>query len=189
MQDGYTVHAVSYTYDPDVIDLYGDDILTLAETGYQQQTSLSGTVTIEGEAKIGVELMAKTDGMPEDAVPSYQWYRDDTKIDGATEQTYTPVAADAGKTLKVEVMAENYSGSVFSDPTSAIEKKMRQKLRQSSLRQRLQKHLYCYAQMMLGSTAWGQMVLGKNPILFQFNCQDGISDLCPCSGNRGYQGV
>ena len=123
VQDGYTVHNVLYTYDLDVIDLYGADILTLAETGYQQQTPLSGTVTIEGEAKIGVQLTAKTDGMPEDAVPSYQWYRDDTKIDGATEQTYTPVAADAGKTLKVEVMAENYSGSVFSDPTTAVEKK------------------------------------------------------------------
>lgn len=127
METGYTFTAggksIQYTYDEDSKSLYGESILELSETGYQQQTSLSGTVTIEGEAKIGVQLMAKTDGMPEDAVPSYQWYRDDTKIDGATEQTYTPVAADAGKTLKVEVMAENYSGSVFSDPTTAVEKK------------------------------------------------------------------
>lgn len=125
VQDGYTVHTVSYIYDPDVIDLYGDDILALAETGYQQQTSLSGTVTIEGKAKIGEMLTANTDGVTEplDGSFTYQWYRDNTKIDGATEQTYTPVAADAGKTLKVEVMAENYSGSIFSDSTSAIEKK------------------------------------------------------------------
>lgn len=127
METGYTFTAggksIQYTYDEDSKSLYGESILELSETGYQQQTSLSGTVTIEGEAKIGVQLTAITNGMPEDAVPSYQWYRDDTKIDGATEQTYTPVAADAGKTLKVEVMAENYSGSVFSDPTTAVEKK------------------------------------------------------------------
>lgn len=129
METGYTFTAggksIQYTYDEDSKSLYGESILELAETGYQQQTSLSGTVTIEGKAKIGEALAANTDGVTEplDGSFTYQWYRDDTKIDGATEQTYIPVAADAGKTLKVEVMAENYSGSVFSDPTTAVEKK------------------------------------------------------------------
>lgn len=129
METGYTFTAggksIQYTYDEDSKSLYGESILELAETGYQQQTSLSGTVTIEGKAKIGEALAANTDGVTEplDGSFTYQWYRDDTKIDGATEQTYIPVAADAGKTLKVEVMAENYSGSVFSNPTTAVEKK------------------------------------------------------------------
>lgn len=130
MESGYTFTAgnknITYTYDADIMDLYGNAILTLSETGYQQQTPIAGTVTIDGTPKIGETLTANTSGITAPASGAsftYKWYRDDAAIGNAAGQTYIPVAADAGKALKVEVMAANHSGSVMSAPTAAIEKK------------------------------------------------------------------
>lgn len=42
--------------------------------------------------------------------PTYQWYANDTAISGATAQSYTPTAADIGKTLSVKVTPNAASG-------------------------------------------------------------------------------
>lgn len=45
---------------------------------------------------------------------SYQWFANNVEIDGATSLSYTPVAADEGKTLYVVETATNDSGSINS---------------------------------------------------------------------------
>jgi hypothetical protein len=52
---------------------------------------------------------------------TYQWLRGSTPIAGATAKTYTPVAADLGQQLRVQVTAANGSSvSSTSGPTTAI---------------------------------------------------------------------
>lgn len=50
---------------------------------------------------------------------AYQWYADDTAISGATAQSYTPTAADIGKTLSVTVTPSADSGYAASRVTAA----------------------------------------------------------------------
>ena len=69
---------------------------------------------ITGKPQFGVTLTANTagvddiDGMPASPTFTYQWIRvssggTEANISGATSATYTPVQADVGKTLKVQV--------------------------------------------------------------------------------------
>ena len=72
-------------------------------------TPATGLPTISGTAQVGETLTASTsdiddaDGMS-GAVFSYQWLADGVDIAGATSDTYTLVAADGGKTIKVRVI-------------------------------------------------------------------------------------
>ena len=76
-------------------------------------TPATGAPTITGTAQVGQQLTAVTTGiMDADGLTSptytYQWIRVDTDsteqdISGATSSTYTLVAADEGKTIKVKV--------------------------------------------------------------------------------------
>ena len=81
----------------------------------------TGTPTISGTATVGQTLMAAkgtiadADGVPAESAFTYQWIRVDglteTDITGATSSTYTLVAADVGKKLKVKVgFTDNLSG-------------------------------------------------------------------------------
>ncbi|MDR2430420.1 MAG: hypothetical protein LBD14_06005 [Puniceicoccales bacterium] len=90
-------------------------------------STLGGTVTISGAAIFGQTLTAVTSGltsMPSVALGtlSYQWKRGGADIGGATNATYTTLAADVGQTLSVTVTAANCSGSVTSTATGAIGK-------------------------------------------------------------------
>ena len=67
-----------------------------------------GAPTISGTAQVGETLTADTDGIEDDdgladAVYSYQWLADGADVAGATSDTYTPVADDVGKAIKVKV--------------------------------------------------------------------------------------
>lgn len=88
--------------------------------------ALGGSVTIDKTSpKFGETLNAVTalDYNGETAgTLSYQWYRGDTAIPSATGSSYTTVAADVGKTIKVEVKNSNNSDSVFSALTAAVAK-------------------------------------------------------------------
>ena len=75
-------------------------------------SAATGAPTITGTALVGDPMRAVTSGiMDADGLTSptftYQWIRVDgateSDISGATSSTYTPVAADLGKTIKVEV--------------------------------------------------------------------------------------
>ena len=71
-------------------------------------TPARGAPTITGTVRVGETLTASTtdisdaDGLG-NAVFAYQWLAGDAEIDGATASTYTLVAADAGKAIRVRV--------------------------------------------------------------------------------------
>ena len=69
------------------------------------RTSIQGpTPVITGLAKTGATLTAKPGVWTPAAVTlTYQWYRETTKISGATSPTYAPTSADLGQRLRVEV--------------------------------------------------------------------------------------
>ena len=83
-------------------------------------TTITGTVTIDGEVKLGQQLTAVTTAVEPSGIDfTYQWQRsgDDggyTDIGGATEETYTLTVADVGKTIQVVVTANDpdYTGSL-----------------------------------------------------------------------------
>ncbi len=87
-----------------------------------------GAPTISGTAQVGETLTADTDGIEDDdgladAVYSYQWLADDADIAGATSDTYTPVADDVGKAIKVKVSFRddrNHQESLTSAATAAV---------------------------------------------------------------------
>ena len=93
----------------------------------------TGSVTVTGTATEGETLNADTSGLTDaDGLASaayvYQWVRtpsggSDEDISGATSQTYVPVFADAGATLKVRVTVtddEGHEAEFTSAPTSAV---------------------------------------------------------------------
>ena len=91
-------------------------------------TSATGAPTIGGTARVGESLTASTsdisdaDGLA-NASFTYQWLADDADINGATTSSYTVVAADAGKTIKVQVSFTDDDGneeSVISAATAAV---------------------------------------------------------------------
>ena len=100
----------------------------------------TGAPTISGRAQVGLVLASSTAGISDadgktraengDAgyAFTYQWVRVDgeseSDIAGATLATYTPVAADEGKSLKVKVSfvddADNPEGPLSSEATAAV---------------------------------------------------------------------
>ena len=91
-------------------------------------TPATGLPTISGTALVGEILAADTTGIADDdgldnAAFSYQWLADDVEINGATASTYTLVAADAGKAIKVQVSFTDDAGneeSLTSAATGAV---------------------------------------------------------------------
>ena len=88
----------------------------------------TGAPTISGTVRVGETLTAETsaiadaDGMS-GAVFIYQWLADDADIAGATSDTYTPVADDVGKAIKVKVSFRddrNHRESLTSAATAAV---------------------------------------------------------------------
>ena len=92
-------------------DAGNNEELTSVATGAvapKPNTPATGAPTISGTARVSETLTASTtdisdaDGMTS-ATFSYQWLADDSNISGATDSTYTLVAADAGKAIRVRV--------------------------------------------------------------------------------------
>ncbi|HEY2478083.1 MAG TPA: hypothetical protein VGI17_05075 [Solirubrobacterales bacterium] len=67
----------------------------------------AGVAAIHGTVSVGHTVTADPgDWSPSSATLSYRWLLDGTPIDGATGETYTLVAADEGRELKVQVTGE-----------------------------------------------------------------------------------
>ena len=92
----------------------------------------TGLPAISGTARVGATLTASVSGIADadgltDATFAYQWVANDgtadTDIADATESTYAPVAADAGKTVKVRVTFTDDGGTeetLVSAATAAV---------------------------------------------------------------------
>ena len=95
-----------------------------------QNSAASGAPTINGTAQVGESLTASTSGISDadglaNASFTYQWLADDAEISGATGSSYTLVAADEGKAIKVTVSFTDDDGneeSVTSAATVAVAK-------------------------------------------------------------------
>ena len=117
-------------------DAGNDEQLTSAVTGAvaaapsPPNTPATGLPTITGAAQVGETLTADTTGISDDdgldsATFSYQWLADDAEINGATASSYTLVAADAGKAIKVRVSFTDDAGNdeqLTSAVTAAVVK-------------------------------------------------------------------
>ena len=94
----------------------------------QENSAAAGAPTINGTAQVGETLTASTSGISDadglaNASFTYQWLADDADINGATTSSYTLVAADADKTIKVQVSFTDDDGneeSVTSAATAAV---------------------------------------------------------------------
>ena len=116
-------------------DAGNEESLTSAATAAvvaRPNTPATGQPTISGTAQVGETLTADTsdiddqDGLVNVAF-GYQWIREDggtdTDIEGATDSTYTLLAEDLGKTVKVRVSFtddEGNSESLTSDATGTV---------------------------------------------------------------------
>ena len=113
-------------------DKNNPETLTSAATAAVEprpNTPATGAPTIRGTVRVGETLTADTSGIDDanglDNVGySYQWLADDADIAGATNNTYTLVDTDVGKTIKVRVIftdnADNEE-TLTSAATAAVE--------------------------------------------------------------------
>ena len=111
-----------------------DEELTSAATGAVAaappplNTPATGAPTITGTAQVGETLTADTTGIYDgdgldNATFAYQWLADNAEIDSATASSYTLVAADAGKAIKVRVSFTDDAGNdeeLISAATGAV---------------------------------------------------------------------
>ena len=107
----------------------GDEIEPCSEDADTPDNSpATGAPTISGTAQVGETLTANTSGIADaDGLSSvqyeYQWLADDADISGATNATYTLVAADQGKAIKVQVSFTDDAGNhetLTSEATDAV---------------------------------------------------------------------
>ena len=95
----------------------GDEIEPCSEDADTPDNSpATGAPTISGTAQVGETLTADTSGIADadglaNATFSYQWLADDADISGATNATYTLVAADEGKAVTVQVSFTDDAGN------------------------------------------------------------------------------
>ena len=102
--------------------LSGD--LKMAVPGPQENSVATGAPTINGTTLVGETLTASTLGISDadglaNASYIYQWLADDADINGATASSYTLVAADAGKAIKVTVSFTDDEGNEESVTSAA----------------------------------------------------------------------
>ena len=112
---------------PDVAE--GDEIEPCSEDADTPDNSpATGAPTISGTAQVGETLTANTSGVVDadglgNVQYEYQWLADDADISGATNATYTLVAADEGKAVKVQVSFTDDEGNeetLTSTATDAV---------------------------------------------------------------------
>ena len=102
--------------------------LELVVPGPPSNSAAAGAPTINGTAQVGETLTASTSGISDadglaNATFTYQWLADDADISGTATSSYTLVAGDVGKVIKVTVTFTDDAGneeSVTSAATAAV---------------------------------------------------------------------
>jgi len=83
------------------------------------QGKLKGTVTIEGESKLGKSVTANTSAVKGSGIVSYQWKRNGQPIDNSNVAVYALQADDKDAEITVTVVFSDNIGSVTSAPVKA----------------------------------------------------------------------
>ena len=105
----------------------GDQIEPCSEDADTSDNSpATGAPTISGTVQVGETLTADTSGIADaDGLGNVQyecqWLSDDSDISGATNATYTLVAGDEGKAIKVEVSFTDDAGNEETLTTAATD--------------------------------------------------------------------
>lgn len=97
-----------------------EDGTTAASYTINVAVQISGTVAISGTPVCGQALTAAYEGNA--GRVTWQWYRDNTEIDGATKTSYTLTVGDVGHQIHVIATAADkiHTGFVTSDSTTAV---------------------------------------------------------------------
>ena len=119
---------VTYTDDAGHEELVDGELIGVVAAGPNSPST--GAPTITGTLQVGQTLAADTSGIADadglsGAIYSYQWVSNDgtsdTNIAGATNSTYTLVAADEGKTIKVRVSFTDDAANAESMTSTATD--------------------------------------------------------------------
>ena len=98
---------------------------SLTSTDATDEPTISGTPLVGETLTANQGTIADADGVPAESTFTYQWIRvsggSEADIPGAILKTYTPVAADAGKKLKVKVSFTDNVGNDESRTSSATQ--------------------------------------------------------------------
>lgn len=116
----YSFSNVTYSYDTDTKALFGENILTLASSNYQNGSVPDITVSVTGDATMmyGDSSTLTANVSDDTAVTSYQWYVNGQPVDGATENTYDLSTLGAGEhNIQVKVKVDGYS---FTSPSYLV---------------------------------------------------------------------
>ena len=119
---------VGFTDDADNEETLTSEATDAVAAAPTTNSPATGAPTISGTAQVGETLTADTPGVAdEDGLGNvqyeYQWLADDSDISGAANATYTLVAADKGKVVKVRVTFTDDEGndeSLTSAATDAV---------------------------------------------------------------------
>ena len=133
--DDTVAASTTYTYRIKAINEHGVSersrwyhIVTLAAPEPAANSRATGAPAITGAAQVGETLTVDTSGIAdedglENGTFSYQWLADGTAISGATANAYTPVEADEGQAITVQVNFTDDAGNdetLTSAPTDAV---------------------------------------------------------------------
>ena len=104
----------------------GTETVTGGTNKVESSNAASGAPTITGTAQVGQTLTASTASISDanglsNATFGYQWLADDVELSGATISSYTLVAIDAGKSIKVRVSFTDDEGNDESLTSAATE--------------------------------------------------------------------
>jgi hypothetical protein len=99
--------------------------VTSAATGAVELRELGGTVSINGDTRVGQQLTVDESGLLYQAgTPAYQWKKNATDIAGANSAAYLIKTADLGATITVVVSYSGNAGNVTSAATAAVGKQL-----------------------------------------------------------------
>ena len=98
---------------------YADSEYSATVSNNPNVSPLSGVTLSTDAPKVGQEITAAVS--PSGATATYQWYRGETAISGATSASYVPTSDDVGYALTVTATGSgNYSGSVTATAASSV---------------------------------------------------------------------
>ena len=117
---------VSFTDDAGNHETLTSEATDAVAAATQTNSPVIGAPTISGTAQVGETLTANTSGIADaDGLSNvqyeYQWLADDADISGATNATYTLVAEDEGKAIKVQVSFTDDEGNEESLTSGATD--------------------------------------------------------------------
>ena len=131
--DANVAAETRYTYRIKAINKAGESersrwyhIATPAAPEPPPNNPATGSLSITGTVQVGETLTVDTSGVGdedgrENATFSYQWLADGTAISGATAITYTPVEADEGKAITVQVSFTDDAGNDEASTSEATD--------------------------------------------------------------------